>query len=80
MQGEGEGMRFEYEEIKKAVADLPAMLTVDEVARFLRVSYKTVFRLIAYGKMRAVKVGRQWRVPKECLREFLNEFHSFNRD
>lgn len=43
------------------------MLTPPEVAEILRVSLQTVLRLIRDGKLHAVKVGRQWRIPRDSL-------------
>jgi excisionase family DNA binding protein len=37
------------------------ILTVDEVAAFLRVHRITVYRLIASGKLHPFRVGRVWR-------------------
>lgn len=42
-------------------------LSVDEVARQLRLEPRTVRRLIRRGEIPAVKVGKQWRVPADAL-------------
>jgi excisionase family DNA binding protein len=47
------------------------VLTLEEVARVLRVSRKTAEKLVHTGKIRAVKVGRVWRIPRSALEEFL---------
>lgn len=49
----------------------PELLTIDETAEFLRVSDKTVRRMIDDGRLKAVAIGRQWRIPKEALEEFI---------
>ncbi|MFA6393858.1 MAG: helix-turn-helix domain-containing protein [Patescibacteria group bacterium] len=38
------------------------ILTIKEVAELLRISPKSVYRLIASGRLKAVKVGHNWRV------------------
>jgi excisionase family DNA binding protein len=43
------------------------LLTVNEVATMLRVSPLTVRRHIASGRLRALRVGRRIRVPRECV-------------
>jgi excisionase family DNA binding protein len=48
-----------------------AFLTVAEVAETLRVSDMTIYRLIAGGEIRALKVGRSYRIPAEALEEWL---------
>ncbi|MDR0592451.1 MAG: helix-turn-helix domain-containing protein [Bifidobacteriaceae bacterium] len=49
----------------------PAFLTVSEVAATLRVSDMTIYRLIASGELRALKVGRSYRIPSEALDDWL---------
>ena len=50
----------------------PAVLTVHELARWLRVSRNTAYQYIRLGKIRSVRVGRQIRIPRDALFEFLN--------
>lgn len=45
------------------------MHTVEDVADRLRINRRTVLRLIHDGALMARKVGRQWRVSAEALRE-----------
>ena len=49
----------------------PEFLTVDEVAELLRVSARTVQRLLKEGKLPGVRVGRQWRIPRAELVAYL---------
>lgn len=48
-------------------------LTVAEVARALRVSSMTVYRLIAAGQLPAVRVGRSYRLREEDVDRYLSE-------
>ena len=50
-------------------------LTVAEVARMMRVSKMTVYRLVHGGTLPAVRVGRSFRVPEQAVQEYLS--HSF---
>jgi len=43
------------------------LLTVAEVAAVLRLSVKTVRRMIARGELPARQIGRQWRVRRTHL-------------
>ena len=45
-------------------------LTRNEVAAELGVSAWTVYRLIRLGRLRAVRVGRMWRVGVEDLASY----------
>ncbi|EGB15468.1 DNA binding domain protein, excisionase family [Pseudodesulfovibrio mercurii] len=49
----------------------PILLTVREVADYLRVHQRTAYRLITSGDIKAIKIGSQWRVPEQALMEFL---------
>lgn len=46
-------------------------LTVQEVADLMRVSSMTVYRLIKSGDLRAVRVGRSFRVRQEDIDGYL---------
>ena len=52
---------------------LGRFFTVAEVARQLRVSNMTVYRLIKAGQLPAVRVGRGYRIRDEDVRKYLNE-------
>ena len=47
------------------------VLTVKEVAAYLRVSRVTVWRLCQRGTLRALRVGRHWRICREDLLDFV---------
>ncbi len=51
--------------------ELSRLLTVAEVASVMRVSRMTVYRLIRRGLLKAIRVGRNYRVRQEDLEEFL---------
>jgi excisionase family DNA binding protein len=54
-----------------ARGSLPALLTVADVARGLRVSPKTVRRMIISGQLRAIRVRRVLRVAKSEYERFI---------
>ena len=47
--------------------------TIEEVAKMLKVVYLTVYRWIQDGKLRAYKAGRQYRIEKSDLDNFLEK-------
>jgi excisionase family DNA binding protein len=49
------------------------LLTVNEVADFLRVSRMTVYRLIKDGEMAAVRVGRSYRLREDDVDTYLSD-------
>ncbi len=60
-------------QVQKELRAYPDALTVKEVAEILRVSTKTVYKLIKENKIPAVKVGREQRVAKVHLITFLQK-------
>ena len=48
-------------------------LTVAEVARMMRVSKMTVYRLVHAGDLPAVRVGRSFRVPEGDVDDYLRK-------
>ncbi len=47
------------------------VLTVDEVAKLLKLSKITIYRLIKTGEIPAYKIGASWRVNKEDLENYI---------
>lgn len=45
--------------------------TIEEVSKMLRVAYLTVYRWIQSGKLHAVKAGKQYRIKKTVLDQFI---------
>lgn len=43
------------------------LVTVREAASYLRISARTVYRLIESGQISAVRIGKQWRIPANDL-------------
>lgn len=48
-------------------------LTVAEVARVMRVSKMTVYRLVHSGELPAVRVGRSFRVEERAVHDYLDK-------
>lgn len=50
-------------------------LTVGEVARLMRVSNMTVYRLIKAGSLRAIQVGNRYRISETDVHQYLNDHY-----
>jgi excisionase family DNA binding protein len=48
------------------------LLTIEEVARILKVSVQTVRRMIDEGELQARKIRGQWRIKREDLRNYID--------
>lgn len=53
------------------VDDLPAVMTVDELARFLRVGRSALYEAVARGLVRSLRIGRRIRIPRNAVEELL---------
>lgn len=47
--------------------------TIDEVVDLLHVTKRSIYSYIKDGKLKAVKIGKYWRVTQENLEEFLSK-------
>ena len=56
------------------------MLTVEEVAKELRVDPKTVRRWIQRGELVAIDIGREYRIRRSALDDFISRRQTDRRD
>ena len=51
---------------------LPFVMTVPQVAQLLGIGLNSAYALTRSKKIRSIRIGRQFRIPKEALLEFLS--------
>lgn len=56
--------------------NLPRTLRVEELMPILGVGRNTAYELVRSGQIRSIRVGRQLRVPKDAILDFLNQQNS----
>lgn len=49
------------------------ILTVNDVAEILYIGKNTVYSLLQSGELRGFRLGKSWRIPRECLNQFIME-------
>ncbi|MHB8764880.1 MAG: helix-turn-helix domain-containing protein [Deferrisomatales bacterium] len=49
------------------------VLTIEELARYLKVPKSSLYKLAQEGKVPAQKVGRHWRFRREAIDRWLEE-------
>jgi excisionase family DNA binding protein len=54
------------------------LLTVDQVARYLKVDKFTIYRLITQRRIPAFRVGNQWRFKRTIIDAWLMENANFS--
>lgn len=52
------------------------ILTVKEVAEYLRIGERSVYKLIKLGKIPAVRILNKWRINKIQIDEIFKNFHN----
>ena len=55
----------------RSLDDLPVTLRVEELMPILGIGRNIAYELVRSGRLRSVRVGRQVRIPKNALIEFL---------
>ena len=51
--------------------DYSDVLTPEEVGKFLNIGMNKVYELLKNRKIRSIKIGQQYRIPKPWLKAFL---------
>jgi len=51
--------------------NLEPHFTILEVARTLRIHRKTIYKYIQDGRLRAITVGSEWRIPQSAINAFV---------
>ena len=52
------------------------ILTVKEVAEYLRIGERSVYKLIKLGRIPAVRILNKWRINKIQIDEIFKNFHN----
>lgn len=55
----------------RQIDDLPLSLRVDELMTVLDIGRNTAYAMLRSGVIRSVRIGRQIRIPRDALAEFL---------
>lgn len=55
----------------RSLDDLSVTLRVEELMPILGIGRNTAYALVRSGRLRSIRVGRQVRIPKNALIEFL---------
>lgn len=47
------------------------LITPEEVADMLGCGMNTTYKLLKFGKIKAMRIGRSWRIPKRAVQEYI---------
>lgn len=56
----------------------PTIMTVSELAKYLRLHEQTVYKMVKEGRLPAYKVGNRWRFKKETIDVWLRSQRDMN--
>jgi len=56
--------------------DLPLTLRMEDLMPILGIGRNTAYKLVRSGQIRNVRIGRQLRVPKDAVLDFLTQQNS----
>ena len=54
--------------------ELPLTLRVEDLMPILGIGRNTAYELIRSGKIKSLRIGKQLRIPKQALIEYLSKF------
>ena len=55
-----------------SIEDLPLVLRVEDLMPVLGIGRSNAYALVRSGQVRSVRIGHQFRIPREAIQEFLN--------
>lgn len=53
--------------------ELPLTLQVEDLMPVLGIGRNTAYELVRSGQIRSIRIGRQLRIPKEAVQEYLSQ-------
>ena len=56
--------------------ELPLTLRVEDLMPILDIGRNTAYELVRCGKIRSIRIGRQLRIPKQALIDYLTSSRS----
>ena len=53
--------------------DIPMVFSVPELARILQIGRNSAYELVKSGQIRSIRIGKNIRIPKQALLDYLNQ-------
>ena len=54
-----------------SLEELPLTLRVEDLMPILGIGRNTAYELVRSGKIRSIRIGRQLRIPKDAIQDYL---------
>ena len=52
----------------------PDVLSVKQLCEILDIGKNTAYRLLQSGEIKSIKIGKVYKIPKKCLKEYITKF------
>ncbi len=49
------------------------IMTAEEACEVLRIGHNAIYALLNSGRLKGYRMGRNWRIPRESVRQFILE-------
>lgn len=56
-----------------SLQDLPLVLTVEDLMELLNIGRNTAYEIVRSGQIRSIRVGKNYRIPRDAVEEFLQK-------
>jgi excisionase family DNA binding protein len=57
--------------LKKIFSNYPDVVSIPDLMKMLHIGRNTAYRLLQNGKVKSIKIGKQYRIPKQFIVEYL---------
>ena len=64
----------------KMLSEYKDVLLPEDIQKILHIGRNTVYKYLAEGKIRSIKIGKKYRIPKNYLLEFIYPDMKFNEE
>ena len=58
--------------MKRMFTNYPDVVSINELMTMLNVGKNTAYSLLQNGTLKSIKIGKQYRIPKRFIMEYLN--------
>ena len=58
--------------MQKMFSKYPDVVSIKELTVMLNISKNTAYELLRSGKLKSIKIGKQYRIPKQFVIEYLS--------
>ena len=57
--------------MEKIFSNYPDVVSLPDLMKMLNIGRNTAYRLLQNGKLKSIKIGKQYRIPKQFIIEYL---------